>query len=930
MEVGVIAIWLLACGALSAVGWPLAAALFGRMPDRGAALALPVALVVLTVVAYWIGHLSIVLGLLAGVLVLLVASALALRSRFVGDEREEGLRVALRGVWLDDLPVGPAAESAAVFLLAFSLLIAIRAVDPAVHPGGGEKFLDFGLLASLLRASALPPEDMWFAGEPVQYYYGGHLMTSLLARLTGIPPRYAYNLGLATFYALLVTVAYGLAGAIAAGGDASRQAGGALGAFFSGLAANLVTALYVLLWVLPASVAGSIADATAGRSALSAAALTRPLGEYSYWTASRVIEGTVNEFPLFAWLNGDLHAHMMSTPFLLLVAAIGYAYARTPATDRRRRRWLLFGALPPLVGLLAVVNTWSLPTAVGLTWLALVFASAHPATLLPSPASDRLLVVEGSTAVRELARTGAALAGAFTVLLGALAWSFPFWFESASGRGIAFMPDRTGPTPFLLIYGAFLAVFLLYLFDRARPSLGDRLRAGIALLLVLCLALAGGFAVLGVFGPLLVVAWLLLRGQDVVPGRFSREHAKRLVTSGGYDRGTVSDRGEGDEKGERIDAAGGIGDGGTADSTEMADSAGATDNTDNTDNTDSADSADSAGIAGSARTADDTDTGSVSGRSALGDVGYETVLVVAGIGLVVLVEFAYVDAQAGPGRYNTVFKTYMQVWVLFAVAVGVILARFLASKMVRSGGVGDDVGLGRRGASALIAVLVLSTSLYAGIALGDHFADPEIAGSDGPTIDALAFASATHPGEAPAIRWLDRETSGRQPTIVSAPGVDTYSWTNAPSSLTGVPTVAGWSHEVGYRGLAVYRDRVADVDRIYTETPSQQARLLREYDVRYVYVGPVERERYGPELGFEGLRGLDIAFRNDAVTIYAVDRDRLGSRSADSRRPRNPENPKTVRPPLPFPFSTAVASVLAPEGFASARAHDTVDIAART
>jgi uncharacterized membrane protein len=94
-----------------------------------------------------------------------------------------------------------------------------------------------------------------------------------------------------------------------------------------------------------------------------------------------------------------------------------------------------------------------------------------------------------------------------------------------------------------------------------------------------------------------------------------------------------------------------------------------------------------------------------------------------------------------------------------------------------------------------------------------------------------------------------------------------------------VPTVVGWSHEVGYRGSEAYYERVEDVDQLYTGSPRAQTRLLREYDVRYIYVGPNERDRYGTELGFDGLGGLDIAFRNDAVTIYAVDSDRLAPRS---------------------------------------------------
>ncbi|PSP76289.1 hypothetical protein BRC86_01390 [Halobacteriales archaeon QS_3_64_16] len=841
MEVGVVAIWLLACGALAAAGWPLAATLFPKTPDRGAALSLPVALVVLTTVAYWIGHVSIVLGLLAGLLVLAVAATLcARRALSVGSRSENGIdsggecdpdtEVRFRGISasVGALPRKPAAESAVVFLLAFGFLLAIRAVDPAVHPGGGEKFLDFGLLASLLRASALPPEDFWFAGEPVQYYYGGHLIASLLARLTGTPPRYAYNLALATFYALLVTGAYGLASAIAADYGTLRRTSGAFAAFFVGFAANLVTALYAFLQVLPDALSRVIAAAVADRSALSTEVLLRPPNEYSYWTASRVIEGTVNEFPLFAWLNGDLHAHMMSTPFLVLVAALGYACTRTPATDRRRRRWLLFGACPPLVGLLAVVNTWSLPTAVGVLWLGLTFGPAHPATLLPSRVADRLLVLDGPTLARELARTGAALLGGLAVLLGALVWSLPFWLASASGRAVALVGERSTLTGLLLVHGAFFAVFLPYLFDRARPAIDDRLRAGVAALLALGLALAGEFVALGVFGPLLVVAWLLLRGRELVPARFSLDQPDRskrseqLVVSGGYDRSVSAGR-------DRSDGIDGACESGTEDRNRGD------------------------GIENSA------------GRGALGDVGYETVLLLAGVGLVVLVEFLRIDTGAGPGRYNTVFKTYMQVWVLFSIAAGAILARVLAADSV-----GNGVRLDRRGATVLVALLVLSTSLYGGLALGNHFGDPEIRGSDGPTIDALAFVAATHPEEAAAIQWLDRQTNGRQPTIVSAPGVDTYSWTNAPSSLTGVPTVAGWAHEIGYRGSAAYEERVADVDRIYTGTPRQQARLLREHDVRYIYVGPVERERYGEELGFENLRGLEVTFRNDAVTIYAV------------------------------------------------------------
>jgi uncharacterized membrane protein len=40
---------------------------------------------------------------------------------------------------------------------------------------------------------------------------------------------------------------------------------------------------------------------------------------FSYWTSSRVIPDTINEFPFFSFLQGDVHAHMISITFQLLV-----------------------------------------------------------------------------------------------------------------------------------------------------------------------------------------------------------------------------------------------------------------------------------------------------------------------------------------------------------------------------------------------------------------------------------------------------------------------------------------------------------------------------------------------------------------------------------------------------------------------------------
>jgi len=788
MEYGLVLWWLVAFLAFTLVGMPLAAVLFPRLADRGVGLALPVALALLWVVVYLVGHLSLTAGLWVGLALLAAAAGLAV----------------YRGVEIDRRRYG---ETALVFTLAFLFLVAIRAVDPAVHPAGGEKFLDFGLLNSILRADRLPPEDMWFAGQPVKYYYGGHLLAAVLTKVTGTEPRFAYNLALSGFYAMLVTAAYGLAGSVAASRGVSRIRAGAFGAFFVGFASNLSTVVHFVLWLVP----GAIKEPMLGALGVEMSDfVTEGPSSFSYWSASRIIDGTINEFPLFAWLNGDLHAHMMSTPFVLLVAGVLFSYFQTPASERRRRLALVFGVVPPLGGMLAVVNTWSVPTVGGLTFLTLALAPADPVSLLPEDLADR---VPTTGPGHELARHVLALAGAVVVVVLGIGWSLPFWLGTASGRSVAFLPDRSAMGGLLLVHGAFLLVFALYL---ARHSLSvlDRDHAdevAVLLAIAVVLAWAGTSApVLALLGPVIIVGWILLRTQP-----------------GAVGGGSASDVEPGREA---------VSDGGTAVTAE-----------------------------------------GVTDRVRQG-VGFETLLVLAGAGIVFLVEFAYVQEQAGPGRLNTVFKTYADVWILWAVGAGATLAHLVEVDTPELAMTGDYW----RGALKLLAVvLVVSTSLYGALALTDHFSDSGGFYNDpeNPSLDALRFAEERHPVEAQAIAWFDEEIDG-QPNIVSKPGTDMYNWdANPVASLTGVPTLVGWYHEVGYRGRPVFDARVNDANAIYTGSPALRSHYLREYDIEYIYVGRAEQSAYATsDLDtFDSMSGVTLEKQWDDgfVRVYRVNHEEL-------------------------------------------------------
>jgi uncharacterized membrane protein len=248
---------------------------------------------------------------------------------------------------------------------------------------------------------------------------------------------------------------------------------------------------------------------------------------------------------------------------------------------------------------------------------------------------------------------------------------------------------------------------------------------------------------------------------------------------------------------------------------------------------------------------------------------------------VLLVELLTVEGE----RFNIVFKAYSHVWLLWAVAAGVALARLVDGWPAEPFGL--DRPRWRTTGRALAAVLLVSTALYAGFALPAHVDNGSAtAETYGPTLDAAAYVEAPavesrhgvgYRMEAPAIRWLEAR-EGRPTIVTAAPGG--YWWrpaegdgSSAPASLTGLPTVLGWFHERQYRGSDAYRQRLGHVEAIYAGQPADQRELLARYDVEYVYVGPAERATY--EVTVDDLEAVEPAQEWDHVTVYKVNRTAL-------------------------------------------------------
>ena len=106
-----------------------------------------------------------------------------------------------------------------------------------------------------------------------------------------------------------------------------------------------------------------------------------------------------------------------------------------------------------------------------------------------------------------------------------------------------------------------------------------------------------------------------------------------------------------------------------------------------------------------------------------------------------------------------------------------------------------------------------------------------------------------------------------------------YRWGGRVSIYTGLPAVIGWDwhqrqQRVNYSWAVTERRRQVD-DFYRTGSITEAVKLLDEYDVKYVYVGELERLTY-PASGLDKFSrmaafGLEPVYSAGTVTIYEYD-----------------------------------------------------------
>jgi YYY domain-containing protein len=508
MDVWLLVRWTLVLAVLTCIGAPLATLVFSRLPRKGAAFSLPVTILCWTTVVFLLGQIAFGYPtLIIGLLVVVLLSGLAYY---------RGSRPEWRAVGV----------SYGIFLIGFLLYAIYASYNAAITPLGGEQFLHYGLTNTLVHAESFPPEDFWFAGKDLRYYYGTQLQVAMLSMVTGTELRFGFYLGLATFYGMLFVSGYGLAGSVVNAQDRSYHLGGIFGVCFVALGGTLVTTLRLVFGRLPQSRASDVArpvyHGLVKERGMSFADAYRQgsVSEWFWFYDRYVIEGALNEFPLYSLVKADLHGHSLSTVYIVVAGAMAFSYYQTPAEQRVRRLGILYGALGLVAGVFGFMNTWALPSAVGLAWLAIAAADAHPATLLGSSIGDVLTIDRDNPSPlvgfgQELWRVVLAAVLAVPVGIVGVIIASPFLFNSVpTNDGIGLFPPQTPLISFFIMYGGLLAVLVTYLAVSARS--GDTLGRAHVVGEHVLLAISFTLGVLGMpsaalLVPLLAVAWWVVR-----------------------------------------------------------------------------------------------------------------------------------------------------------------------------------------------------------------------------------------------------------------------------------------------------------------------------------------------------------------------------------------------------------------------------------
>jgi len=834
---------------LTLLGWltfPLVYRLFPALADRGFSLARVAGLLIWGYIFWLFTSLGLTQNTPGGILFgLLVLAGLSFSSFFLSHDSKLEDRISEILAWLkSNLRYIFSVEL--LFLATFAFLAFIRAGNPELD--GTERPMELMFINSILRSPSFPPHDSWLSGYAISYYYFGYVLTAMLARLAGIQATIAHNLMTSLIFGLAAIGAYGILYDLLAlskpSNDHRRPSTGlpVLGPLFLLLISNLAGFLEVLhqrgifppafwQWLdvkdltdpVSQPIGGSwdrlnvlwFTDAHKGIDKLFAVTgqwfneAIMPDRYLWWWRASRVIS------------DSDLLRHPIELidefPFFSFL--LGDLHPHVLAIP--------FNLLAVAVGLNLFLGGWRGEINLfgfrlqisrsGFFFGALILGGLAFLNTWDILAAGVLIVLAYVLfRVRECGWSWARLEDAFILglplIICAVLLFLPFYFGFSSQAG-GILPNIVNPTrgaQLWVMFGPlFVPIFAFLAYIIWNRKQGANWKPAFISVFALVLLLWGFSWLAGwlanLHDPAFARQYLESQGVASVAELFAAASLRRLSYIGGLLTMLAL---------LIVSIAFLTGKDGPGTENETLPS-----------------------------TVDRPPS------------TFVFLLITLATLLILAPEFVFLRDQFG-SRMNTIFKFYYQAWLLFSLAaafgVAVLLQnlRGLADWAFRIG----------------LVVLLFMSLTYPVLALStktNNF-NPLF----GWTLDDFARVQRGNPDEAAAIGWLKSAPDG---VIVEAVG-GSYTGYARISTYTGQSAVLGWpGHESQWRGGGAEQgSRGEDVRMLYTTSNWQTALdILKQYNVRYVYIGGMERSTYHvQEDKFK--QHLKQVYQSGDVTIYEV------------------------------------------------------------
>jgi len=362
-----------------------------------------------------------------------------------------------------------------IFLAVFVVGCYVKCFKPEAY--GTEKFMDYGFMTSMMRSDYMPPEDFWFSGTNLNYYYMGQYMSTFMTKLSGVTVNAGYNLGLMMLMAFCCMLSYSIVyevmrvtirlrnekkKALMKKGNANvAEHGSGMIAFVSHTAGALAGIAVTFAGNMHYTIYAKIIPMVQNMLGL-------PVDSYWFPDATRYIgynpeteDKTIHEFPSYSFVLGDLHAHVTNIMFVLTVLGILFAWllyrekrmnaAKSGSVETEPySRWLevlhpSIIAIGFFIGLFQITNYWDFPIYFVVSGAVILFSNA----VIHKFKKETLILTAFHAAV-------------VLVLSFAVSLLFNLKFDSMA-KGIALCEDHTPLYQLAVLWGLPITVLICYM-----------------------------------------------------------------------------------------------------------------------------------------------------------------------------------------------------------------------------------------------------------------------------------------------------------------------------------------------------------------------------------------------------------------------------------------------------------------------------------